>query len=414
MALRSGRAGLAREYAACPKSSLRADGAVFFDSNMEVHAIMKYGISSLLGPGLMGALLLGSGCALYIEGTMDDDDAPTDLQLVIDLSLPSGLACTVASGGQDRACGGSIESSGQATVAATVEWGARAPGFIDMSDDCGGTFELVSSDQVSMKTEWTPPSTEGTCVIWARAVAADGVDALLSVTVEVQSGGPGPYPRVSGKLSHSTGTCLLQAGQTEVVCSEPVLAGDFIQASVDIDWGNLSAIQYGVSSACGGESAEPVNDGSTFQAAWLAPLIDNPGCWVTFEAITLEGPMTIATLYYSVVDGQPRGEVYAYVYFEHAGGQCYLNPGAFSSDCAPAAAGEKTLVYVEVDWGNYRAGPITVSDTCNGSLTNTFSSETNKEFDWVLPPVATPCTVQVEAVTADGELNVFEMNIPIN
>jgi hypothetical protein len=187
-----------------------------------------------------------------------------------------------------------------------------------------------------------------------------------------------------------------------------------MQASIDIDWGNLTEIQKGVSSSCGGEWAEPVDDGSSFQAAWLAPLLNTTGCWVTFEATSQEGPMTIATLYYSVVDGQPKGEVYAYVYFEHSGGQCYVNPGAFSSDCAPAAAGARTLVYVEIDWGNYGAGNITVGDTCNGSFTNTFSSATNKAFDWVVPPVPTTCTVQVEAVTASGERNVFEMNIPVN
>jgi hypothetical protein len=386
-----------------------------FDSNMEVHAIMKNGISSLLGPGLMGALLLGSGCALYIEGTPDgdDDDDPGAPQIVLDVSLPGGAVCTVVSS-QERPCSGSIESSGQAVVAVSVEWGARAPGYIEVSDNCGGSFAIGDSDSISLKAEWAPPATPNTCVIMARAVGADGGGPKVSVALEVQAGGPGPYPRVSGKLSHSNGTCLLQAGQTAVTCSQPVRAGEIIQASVDIDWGDLTESQYGVSSSCGGEWAEPVDDGSTFQAAWLAPLIDDPGCWVTFEAMSLEGPTTIATLRYSVVEGQPRGEVYAYVYFEHSGGQCFVNRGAFSSICAPAAAGETTLVYVEVDWGNYQAGPITVTDTCNGTFTNTFSSTTNKEFDWVLPAAPTTCTVQVEAVTADGERDVFEMNIPVN
>jgi hypothetical protein len=383
---------------------------------MEVHAIMKYGISSLLGPGLIGALLLGSGCVLYVEGTPDDDDNsdPSAPQLVLDVSLPSGAVCTVVSG-QERTCSGSIESSGQAVVAVSVEWGTGAPGDIQVSDNCGGSFAIVGSDSSSLKAEWAPPATQDTCVIMALAVGADGRLAKVSVAIDVQASGPGAYPWVSGKLSHSNGTCVVQAGQTEVDCNEPVRAGDVMQASIDIDWGDLSESQYGVSSSCGGNWVEPaVGASSTFQAALQAPLIDTEDCWVMFEAISLEGPKTIATLHFSVVDGQPRGEVYAYVYFEHSDGQCYLNPGAFSSECAPASAGEKTLVYVEIDWGNYQAGPITVSDNCNGTFTNTFSSSTNQAFDWLLPPVPTTCTVQVEAVTASGERDVFEMNIPVN
>jgi hypothetical protein len=375
---------------------------------------MKYGISSLLAPGLAGALLLGSGCLVMPEGTMDGDDGSGAPRLVLDITLPSGAVCTVVSGGQDRPWSNSIASPGQATVGASVEWGAREPGSVEVSDDCGGALEMLSSNPVTVKAAWVPPATEGACTITARAVSADGIDTVVSTVVAVRAGGPSPYPRVSGKLSHGNGTCLLQAGQTEVDCSQPVRAGEVVQASIDIDWGNLSVSQMGVSSSCGGEWAEPVNDGSSFQAAWLAPLIDTADCWVTFEATSQEGPATIAKLYYSVVEGQPRGEVYAYVYFEHSGGQCYLNPGAFSSDCAPASAGERTLVYVEIDWGKYEAGSITVGDTCSGSFTNTFSSSTNKAFDWVAPPVPATCTVKVEAVTASGERNVFEMNIPVN
>ncbi len=377
---------------------------------------MKYGMSSLLGPGLAGALLLGSGCIVITEGKGDGDHTSGPSRITLSFAMPSGESCILISDNQDRTCDSAIAPLDKATVVVTAEWGARTPGSIEVSDDCGGTFVATYSKPDWVKGQWAPPSTEGTCVITARAISADGGGMLISgvVAVKAEEPQPAPYPRVSGKLSHSNDTCVLAAGETAVFCSEPVRAGDVIQASIDIDWGNLTEIQKGVSSSCGGESVEPVNDGSSFQAAWRAPLIDTKDCWVAFEAMTEEGPATIATLYYSVVDGQPRGEVYAYVYFEHSGGQCYLNPGAVSSDCAPATAGERTLVYVEIDWGNHEAGSITVDDTCNGSFTNTFSSSTNKSFDWVVPPAPTTCTVQVEAITASGERNVFEMNIPID
>jgi hypothetical protein len=399
---------------------MRPAGATFFDSTMEVHAIMKYGISFLLGPGLAGALLLGSACVVVPEGTPGDDD-PADVgpaeapRLTLDIRMPTGVLCTVAADSQDRTCEGPIASNSQAVVDVSVDWDDLEPDLIELEDDCGGTLQFVFNDLASYRATWVSPAEQDTCVITARATSKNGVRSDLSVAVVVQGQRPQlGYPLLSAKLTHSNGTCILPAGQFNVTCSAPVRAGDVMQASLQIDWGNQTQSQISVSPTCGGEFVDPVDDGSTFASAWLAPLIDDDDCSVMFEAISQDGAITTAKMNFSVVDGQPPGEVYAYLYLEHTGGQCYLYPGAFATDCAPVTAGERALFYVEIDWGNYEAGSITVSDTCDGNLATTFSSSTNKQFDWDVSAVAAACTVQVEAITADGALHTFEMNVPVN
>jgi hypothetical protein len=366
---------------------------------------MKYGISSLLGPGLAGVLLLGSGC-VATEG----EAAPP--RLVLDISLPSGFFCTVVSDSQDRTCDSAIALNGQAVVEASVDWGGREPGSLEVSDDCGGDLAILASDPGSFQAEWTPPATPVTCVVTARATSEDGTSSELSATVMVQGNGlQGGFPRISVKLSHSNGICVLPVGQAEQTCSEPITAGDLIAAEVQVDWGDLLADQVSVSSLCG--DGVPPPNGDPFTFAKLAPLIDTD-CTPTFEAIASDGTSATAAMSFSVVDGQPPGEVYAYLYLEHADGECRLRPGAFSTECTPVAAGANALVFVEVAWGNYEAGSITVDDDCNGSFSVTFMSMTSQELDWDVPSKGNACTVQAEAVTADGKRHTFELNVPMD
>jgi hypothetical protein len=281
--------------------------AAIRDANMKEHALMKYGISSLLGPGLAGALLLGSGCIGLLEGTTD-------------------------------------EGSGGA----------------------------------------------------------------------VKEGPPG-FPRIAAKLSHGNGTCLLPAGQTDVPCDAPVRAGEVMQASVDVEWGELSEGVIVMSPTCSSTFVEPVDDGSAYQEAWRAPLSSNMACEVTFEASSLEGPFATAKMYYSVVDGQPPGEVYGAVNLEHTSGHCALLTGDFSEDCEPVRAGEIALVYVDIDWGNDEVGSIAVGDNCGGAFTTTFSNDVGSQtLEWKVPSAPTSCTLALEAITAGGERHLFELNVPIH
>jgi hypothetical protein len=373
---------------------------------------MKHGISSPLGPVLAGALLLGSGCVIVPEAIRGGDDE--GVRIVMDITQPGGTSCTVATNGPARTCEGSIATSGRATVNAAVDWGNSEPGSLEVFDDCAGRFEVRATDLDSFQAEWLAPVVRSTCVFTARALSTDGAGSEVSAVFMVQGDGPNGYPRLSAKLSHGNGTCVLAAGQSDVACSEPISAGDVVQASASIDWGNLTQGSIAVSPTCSGQFVDPVDDGSSFQTAWEAPLIDTTGCEVTFEAISNEGPFTVAKMSFSIVDGQPPGEVYAYVFLEHTASRCFLNPGAFSTECAAIAAGERALVYVEIDWGNDAPGSITVDDTCDGSFATTFSSETTQQLDWTVPSDAATCTLQVEAITAGGERRTFEMLVPVN
>ena len=266
---------------------------------------MKYGVSSLLGPGLVGALLLGSGCMVLPEGDTADE----------------------------------------------------GPG--------------------------------------------------------AGMGEPAGAPRISAKLSYGNTTCLLSADQTEVTCDTPVRAEEIMQASVDIDWDGLSEGWVGVTPSCSGPYVDPVDDGSAHQVAWHAPFLNNMACEVLIDISSLEGPFATSIMRFSVVDGQPPGEVYGYIYLEHANDVCRLLIGDFSEDCSPVRPGELTLVYAEVAWGKHAAGTIDVRDTCGGTITVTENSDIGRALEWKVPSSPTSCTLELEAITAAGERHVFALHVPV-
>jgi hypothetical protein len=226
-------------------------------------------------------------------------------------------------------------------------------------------------------------------------------------------GEPVEAPRISAKLSYGNTTCLLSADQTEVTCDTPVRAEEVMQASVDIDWGGLPEGMILVVPSCSGVYVDPVDDGSAFQLAWHAPFLNTMACEVRLEANSQESPFATSRMYFSVVDGQPPGEVYGYIYLEHSNTVCRLLIGDFSQDCEPFRPGELTIVYAEIAWGNHAAGSIAVRDTCGGTFWTTDSSDIGQDLEWKVPSTPTTCTLQVEAVTAGGEHHVFELNVPV-
>jgi hypothetical protein len=276
------------------------------DWQLEEHALMKHGISSLLGSGLVGALLLGSGC-------------------------------------------------------------------------------LVSF--------------------------GDGSSENGSETVEDGAG----FPRIAAKLSYGDTTCILPAGETSVTCDEPVEAGEIMQASVDIEWDELTPGPVVINPSCSSKYVDPVDDGSANQVAWHASLFSNMACELTLETSTAEGPFTTVKMYYSVVNGLPSGEVYGAIVLEHTSGQCRLLIGELAADCEqPVRAGEITFVYVDIDWGKYEPGSVIVRDDCGGTFTITLDNDAGSQaLEWKVPSEPTTCTLALEATTAGGEGHVFELNVPV-
>jgi hypothetical protein len=247
-----------------------------------------------------------------------------------------------------------------------------------------------------------------------------GSGCILLPEADTAEEGPGPdqdepvgAPRISAKLSYGNTTCLLSADQTEVTCDMPVRAEEVMQASVDIDWGGLTEGVIQVVPSCSGVYVDPVDDGSAYQLAWHAPFLNYMECEVRLEASSHEGPFATSRMYFSVVDGQPPGEVYGYIYLEHTNAVCRLLTGDFSHDCEPVRAGELTIVYAEIFWGNHAAGSIAVRDTCGGTFWTTESSDIGQALEWKVPSTPTTCTLQVEAITAGGDRRVFELNVPV-
>jgi hypothetical protein len=287
----------------------------FRGSKLEEHALMKHGISSLLGSRLAGALLLGSGLAG---------------------ALLLGSGCLIS--------------------------------FEDTREDGAGAIK-------------------------------DGVGV----------------PRIAAKLSYGDNTCVLPAGEDHVTCDEPVQAWEIMQASVDIEWGNLTPGPIALTPSCSGRYVDPVDDGSAHQEAWHAPLLSNMACELTLETSTAQGPFASAKMYYAVVGGQPPGEVYGAINLEHTSGLCHLLTGDFSEDCdQPVRAGEIALVYVDTDWGKYEPGSVTVRDDCGGTFTITHDNDAGSQsLEWKVPAEPTTCTLELEVNAAGSERRVFELIVPV-
>ena len=223
------------------------------------------------------------------------------------------------------------------------------------------------------------------------------------------------FPRIAAKLSYGDSTCLLPAGEKSVTCDEPVQEWEIMQASVDIEWGELTPGPVVINPICSSKYVDPVDDGSAYQMAWHSWLLNNPACELTLETSTAEGPFTTVKMYYSIENGQPPGEVYGAIHLEHTGGQCRLLTGAFSADCEQSVrAGEITFVYVDTGWGKYEVGSVTVRDDCGGMFTLTHDNNAGSQsLEWKVPSEPTTCTLTLEAITAGSESRVFELNVPV-
>lgn len=102
------------------------------------------------------------------------------------LGLDYGAFCEVFPGAPNGSCAVPIETTQSAYLFAGVGWGNAQPGALEVSDDCGGSFELFFDDPFYVEGVWTPPSITGLCMISARATSPDGVSSELRAAIVVR------------------------------------------------------------------------------------------------------------------------------------------------------------------------------------------------------------------------------------
>ena len=149
--------------------------------------------------------------------------------------------CSVFSGAADGSCRVSIASPDQATVSVFVEWGIAELGSIELTDNCGGTFEESFKEPFILDGTWTPPVDESLCLITARAISPESLNSEVSAALFVRDGQAPPppeAPQMSGIFNYFPyGPCEFQANETDVQCPDYQVSEVGV-LDVQIDWGN--------------------------------------------------------------------------------------------------------------------------------------------------------------------------------
>ena len=217
----------------------------------------------------------------------------------------SGSFCEVYPGALDGSCHGSIASPESAHVAAFVSWGHGQPGVIEISDNCGGQFQLFGQDSSFIDGFWTPPAQEGVCLVTVRASSPEGPVSSLSAAILVRNGqAPPPPSPVQLMVDFNTinGGCHLPFGANEVECP-PMPLGEMAFIDAQADWAGQPAGQIDIFETCGGNFSFIDNDPFFLHAEWQSL---QPGdCEFHVLAVTIDGQVSGEAIVRVPVDGDP-------------------------------------------------------------------------------------------------------------
>jgi hypothetical protein len=335
-------------------------------------------------------------------------------QLFLEVGYSNGF-CNLFSGSQDGTCPGSIASPERAFVRAFVDWGNGIPGFLEITDNCGGIFESFVNDPFFFEGTWLPPTFETVCLVSARAFSGDGLFSQLSAAVLVRNGEPPQpvAPDIFFNLNHSNGFCETFPGQNHTICQQPVNAGDVAQVFAQLDWGNGPVGFPQIFDTCGGQFLDVSVDPFFIQGAWQAPSFDTQ-CALIVDAIGPDGSLLGSSVIEFTVSGQNQGGIRAFAQLQHSIGFCELVPDQSVVECSPVSSGDLPFFHVNIDWGNNAPGSINVFDGCGGSFNVFFNDSFTFQAEWntLFAPGAV-CPLIVDAVAADGQFQRFQLNVPL-
>lgn len=335
-------------------------------------------------------------------------------QLFLEVGLPNSF-CSLFSGSQDGTCQGSIASPNRASINAFVDWGNSVPGFLEVTDNCGGIFESQFSDPFFFQGEWLPPAFESVCLVTARAFSGDGLFSQLSAAVLVRPGEPPQpvAPQIFANLSHLNGFCEVLPGQSEQFCDQPVNAGELTSVFAQVDWRNQAPGLIQIFDTCGGFFPDLFQDPFFVQGTWQAPSFGT-SCAIVIDALGQDGQLLASSVLHFTVGGQPGNGIQAFVQLQHANGFCELRPGQTVADCGGVFSGDRPFTHVEIHWGNAAPGFIDVTDNCGGFFNVFFNDPFVLQAEWNAPfaPGAL-CTINVNASAANGQFQSFQLFVPL-
>ncbi len=103
---------------------------------------------------------------------LDIVSAPASIQAFVALSSP--FSQCVLNPGQSAVDCGPVSAGGSAFLHTEIQWGNTVPGFVQVTDNCGGFFSVLFSDPFVLQADWFTPFSGGQCTIQVQAFAADG------------------------------------------------------------------------------------------------------------------------------------------------------------------------------------------------------------------------------------------------
>lgn len=241
------------------------------------------------------------------------------------------------------------------------------------------------------------------------------IEAEDTSLVELAKKGPKhEAPEIYFGLNGTNFGCSAEPGQSDTFCDGAVLPGDVGGLYIQIDWRGEPG-SYRVFDNCAGEVLDLREDGLVIEGSWQAPSVETE-CSLILDTFDTRGDVLSRTLLHFPVGPQPEPPaIHAYVILHHSSGVCRLvTPGQTEIQCDPVLQSDTASMHVEVDWGTAQPGEILLGDSCGGEFDVFTENPVTVQAFWHPPalPVG-PCTILVDALSADNWSQSFYLDVPL-
>jgi hypothetical protein len=221
-------------------------------------------------------------------------------------------------------------------------------------------------------------------------------------------------PEIYFGLNATNFGCSADPGERDTFCDGAVLPGDVGGLYIQIHWRDEPG-SYRVFDNCFGEVLDLHDDGSVIEGSWQAPSVEIE-CSLFLDVFDDKGDVLSRTLLHYPVGPQPEPPaIHAYVILLHTNGSCRLvEPGQTEIQCDPVLQSDTVSMHVEVDWDTAQAGQISLGDSCGGTFDVFTENSTFVQAFWHPPAVPVgPCTLLVDALSADNWSQSFYLDVPL-
>jgi hypothetical protein len=274
----------------------------------------------------------------------------------------------------------------------------------------------------SATTSWSKP-TQGSCTITMIATS-NGYGVGQSFPIVVFPGGSGGSGAldVSARFITAPGLylslnevgCFVSPGGNSS-CPSSITSPNASYYSVTVtNWGGSTAGSITVSDNCGGNFGTSYNQPENRSGFWLPP-VGGGVCIITATAINADGLATTLNAAILARPGMPPTSPPAPTIF----GQLFPSGCIFSSsapgpvDCGFIPGGTTANVFSSISWDLGLPGSVTLTDNCNGVLTQPDNAFNFGAF-WSLPSMGSQtCILTVRATNLQGGMSEARVQVQL-